>query len=729
MELNKLLIFIVLLNLSACSDGLQMPTASTIAIDAKDDDATILKKAAHVVPTDNQYRAFKDNFMAFVHFGPNTFTGKEWGNGFEDPKVFNPTDLDTDQWCRIFKEAGMTKVILTAKHHDGFCLWQSRYTKHGVMSSLWKNGKGDVFKQLVASAKKYGLKVGFYLSPADLYQIESPTGLYGNLSKPTLRTIPTPVAGRPFKNKTTFQFKVDDYNAYFMNQLFELLTEYGPIDELWFDGAHPKRKGGQTYDYTSWKKLIKTLAPKAVIFGRQDMRWCGNEGGYTRATEWNVIPYPKNPNEMVKFPDLMKEDLGSLKELRKAKFLHYQIPETDTSIRHGWFYRNDDEQQVRSAEDVFDIYERSTGGNAVLLLNVPPNRMGKIGSRDASVLKAVGKRIRATYGTDLFKNAKGKKAFFDDAESYAKVKNNEISFSTEQPVTINRVRIQEAIKTYGERVAKFSFKALINDKWETIGEATNIGYQRVLRFNTITAQEFKFHFEKTRALPIVIKNIKGFYDKTPPPVLSITRDRMGMVHIKAKKDFYWNNHGDQRTSFFDIHYTTDGSTPTVKSPVFKGKFLLTSGTINAFSTIGGQKSSTSTKTFGIVKKDWNIKSIPKSKAKKLQKAIDANERSYYKGALKHLIIKLKNQENIQAFTYTPPKQRGIGLMERGKISVSMNGKRWKTVGYFEFGNIANDPSQRIYTFKKATKARFIKISPTKITDNAKEVGIAEIGIR
>lgn len=195
-------------------------------------------------------------------------------------------------------------------------------------------------------------------------------GLYGNSSKKTLRTIPRPVEGRPFANKTTFQFEVDDYNEYFLNQLFELLTEYGDISEVWFDGAHPKNKGGQTYDYLAWKKLIRTLAPNAVIFGKEDVRWAGNEAGDTRETEWNVIPYQLNPNEMNRFHDLMGVDLGSRTKLFDANYLHYQQAEVDTSIREGWFYRDDETQNVRSADDVFDIYERTIGGNATLILNI-----------------------------------------------------------------------------------------------------------------------------------------------------------------------------------------------------------------------------------------------------------------------------------------------------------------------------------------------------------------------
>jgi alpha-L-fucosidase len=193
---------------------------SNIKIESTDTLGNIIYKAAHVVPTKHQYEVLKNEFIAFIHFGPNIFTRKEWGNGFEDPSVFNLQHLDTDQWCETMKAAGMKMVIITVKHHDGFVLWQSRYTKNGIMSTPFQDGKGDILKELLESCKKYGLKLDVYLPPADLYQIKSKEGLYGNLSKYTDRIIPRPVEGRPFKNKTTFTFNVDNYNEYILNQLF-----------------------------------------------------------------------------------------------------------------------------------------------------------------------------------------------------------------------------------------------------------------------------------------------------------------------------------------------------------------------------------------------------------------------------------------------------------------------------------------------------------------------------
>ena len=213
------------LALGAAAQNSGIENANTIKVQPLKGTDDLKNKAVHVVPTKNQLQALQDGYIAFIHFGPNTFTRREWGTGMEDPRVFDLKTLDTDQWVRAMKDAGMTKVIFTAKHHDGFVLWQSRYTDHGIMSSGFRDGKGDVLADLAKSCRKYGLKLGIYLSPADLYQIENPEGLYGNLSKKTIRTIPRKVEDRPFANKTTFTFDgIDDYNEYFLNQLFELLT-------------------------------------------------------------------------------------------------------------------------------------------------------------------------------------------------------------------------------------------------------------------------------------------------------------------------------------------------------------------------------------------------------------------------------------------------------------------------------------------------------------------------
>lgn len=489
---------------------------NTVKIDG-DDANTIIEKAANVVPTANQLAALDREFIAFIHFGPNTFTGKEWGSGFESSETFALETLDTDQWCKAIKDAGMKMVIFTAKHHDGYIMWQSRYTDHGIMSSKFRDGKGDVLRDLSESCRKYGLELGIYLSPADLYQIESPDGLYGNLSKPTLRTIPREVEGRPFTNKTKFKFNVDDYNEYYLNQLFELLTEYGPISEIWLDGAHPKTKGGQTYNYNAWRELIRTLAPKANIFGREDLRWCGNEGGHTRDSEWNVVPYMANPDTLTWYSDMMADPLGGREQLCEGKYLHYQPAETDVSIRDGWFWRDNTHQQTRTADNVFDIYERSVGGNAILLLNLPPDNQGRFPEKDLNTLEETGRRIRETYGIDLLEGAKCPKVLLDnDIDTYIKVKDGE-DFVVTLPEKrwINRIVLQEAIATVGERAERFAVDARIDGEWKEIAISTNIGHKRILRVNDMETDALRFRLLQSRAM-VAISKMSAHYSHWSP---------------------------------------------------------------------------------------------------------------------------------------------------------------------------------------------------------------------
>ena len=479
--MRRFLTLILLTAITACGGR------NTVIVKSGDTDAQVIAKSVKVLPTREQLHSLDNGFAAFVHFGPNTFTGVEWGSGTEDPAVFSLKEADTDQWCRCFVAAGMKRVILTAKHHDGFVLWPSRYTEHGVASSPYK---GDVVKELAASCARYGLEFGFYLSPADLYQMESPDGLYGNGSPATTRTIPRQVEGRPFENKTTFTFDVDDYNEYFLNQLFELLTEYGPVSEVWFDGAHPKRKGGQQYNYLAWKELIHTLAPGAVIFGKEDLRWCGNEAGKTRESEWNVIPYSSDPSVMNMFDDLTDADLGSRDVLlgrEKPFWLHYQPAETDVSIRKGWFWRNDTEQAVRSTANVFDIWERSTGGNSILLLNVPPGISGRISPRDSIVLAEVGAMIRDTYSNDLLQGAR------------RRVTRDGVEFQLPLAVRFNRLLLEEDLGK-GERVEAFALDVW-EDGWKEVARGTIIGHRRILRFPEQNAAAIRVRILQSRARP------------------------------------------------------------------------------------------------------------------------------------------------------------------------------------------------------------------------------------
>lgn len=730
----------------------EMAFKNTIRVEATDTDEVIIEKAAHVVPTANQLAALENEFIAFVHFGPNTFTRMEWGTGKEDPKVFDLKELDTDQWCEAMKAAGMKMVILTAKHHDGFVLWQSRYTRHGIMSTDYKDGKGDIMKDLSASCRKYGLKLGVYLSPADLYQIESPDGLYGNLSQYTLRTIPREVPGRPFANKTKFQFMLDDYNEYFLNQLFELLTEYGPISEVWFDGAHPKTKGGQKYNYTAWRELIRTLAPEATIFGREDIRWCGNEAGNTRDSEWNVIaPYTENPDSMVVYMDLYG-DLGTRKvllEREKPYYLHYQPAETNTSIREGWFYRDDTRQRTRSADDVFDIYERSVGGNSIFLLNIPPNRDGNFSAVDVEVLREAGRRIEETYGKNLLEGAEGPKEVLDGRDdTYVLLDKvpGELVITLSKAVTLNRVVLKEAIATHSERVERHAVDAWVDGQWKEMAQSTNIGHKRILRFPEVTTDRIRVRMLESRLSPAICQVTAHYYRKRPP-MLCAERNSEGLVNLAATEynfvwDYSWNNpnrkprkDGMQAAGKADyqIRYTTDGSEPDQTSALYTGPFFLENAEVKAVAFLDGMKGAVCHEQFGFVKKDWKAVDVKNESAEHpATAAFDEQTDTYWTSGESELPIifsvDLGSKKKISGFAYTPQRENGQGMMAAGTVEVSNDGKRWKKVEDFAFGNLVNDPTKRYCYFEKAVKGRYFRLVTTEIAGNGHTASMAELDV-
>lgn len=734
------------------------------AYDPSEPKDVIIEKAANVIPTPAQLDHYDSEYLAFIHFGPNTFTSKEWGNGMEDPSIFNPSNLDTDQWCKVMKDAGMKKVIITVKHHDGFVLWQSRYTKHGVMSSPFKQGQGDVFGEMVDSCRAEGLKIGVYLSPADLYQIESPEGLYGNLSKYSERTIPRQVPGRPFKDKRTFTYNVDDYNEYYMNQLFELLTEYGEIHEVWMDGAHPKRKGGQKYVRQDWYEMIRQLAPNAVIFGGPDARWVGNEAGDTRDSEWSVIPAQSKMEHL----DRRAQDMGERHKIFSGKYdvykkehvadkLDFVIAEVNTSIRQGWFYRDDTRQQVRSADDVFDIYERAVGGNGVFLLNIPPNREGKFGKRDVDVLLEVGKRIEETYGTDLLAGAQGPTVVLDgDDDTFWQTDGDDNSFEIVLPSKqlVNRFALEEAIATHSQRIEKHALDAWIDGKWQEVAADTVVGNKKILRFAPIETDKFRVRIEKGRLEPTV-KAVSAHYYKPRPANVLIAKNRQGQVELKtAQHQFKWKHNSKafdsaakaDKTKFY---YTTDGSEPTQSSVLYSTPFAFSGGTVKAkaFMEEAGiiTSGAVTTMQFGIENKSWKLHSVSSEnkdcadsvdKACLVKYAFDGDPSTSWlskatkrKFAPNFLALDLGNKQSLSAFTYLPrqDKRSNDGMIERGSIEVSNDGKNWKTVDTFEFGNLINDPVLRTHYFTNPVSTRFIRIVSARNAQDSKLAGAAEIG--
>jgi alpha-L-fucosidase len=439
--------------------------------------------AARVVPHPRQLEWQKLEMTAFIHFTINTFTDKEWGSGEESPELFNPLSFDAEQWVRVLSEAGMKMVIITAKHHDGFCLWPTKTTSHSVASSPWKNGDGDVIRELKDACDKFGMKFGVYLSPWDRN-----AKCYGD----------SPA-----------------YNKFYMEQLTELLTWYGEVDEVWFDGANGEGPDGriQEYDWQAYYDLIRKLQPEAVtaIMG-EDVRWVGTESGYGRETEWSVTvlapgsaPASRAINDTLQLSP-MSEDLGSSSLLRKAEGVYWYPAEVDVSIRPGWFWHASQDSLVKDVNKLTDIYLSSVGRNAVLLLNVPPDNRGLITDNDIRSLNELKKWIDDLYDNDLLNGARpygsGSSAAIDgdNNTSWSPQRNRVASFVPAIAATFNIAMLQEDISK-GQRVEKFVIEALSNNQWDTIATGTTIGYKRLIRFPEVKADEIKLTIVSARATP------------------------------------------------------------------------------------------------------------------------------------------------------------------------------------------------------------------------------------
>ncbi|PKV62941.1 alpha-L-fucosidase [Pontibacter ramchanderi] len=460
-----------------------------------DTESDIIRKAANVVPTPRQLRWQQLELTAFFHIGVNTFTNREWGTGKEDPKIFNPSQLDARQWVRVAKEAGIKQVILTAKHHDGFCLWPTATTEHSVKNSPWKNGQGDVMREVVEACQEYGLGVGVYLSPWDM---NSP--VYGT----------------------------DAYNDLFVAQLTELLTNYGQIDEVWFDGANGEGPNGkkQVYDFDRWYRHIRKLQPTATIaIMGPDVRWVGTETGYGRETEWSVVPADNleqeavaaNSQQAVAFKpqgDMRGEVLGSREKIRNAKGLVWYPAETDVSIRPGWFYHPGEDDKVKSPEKLLDIYYSSVGRNGVLLLNIPPDTRGLIHESDVKALQGWAKLRQDTFARNFANGAKVKAAGrnkhalldgkYDTHFTTKSAKDTtaiiELRLKGEQ--TFDVLMLQENISV-GQRIEKFTFEYWKEGQWQKATEGTTVGYKRLLRFEPVTASKVRLRIASSRLNPTI----------------------------------------------------------------------------------------------------------------------------------------------------------------------------------------------------------------------------------
>ncbi len=482
--------------------GALLPAASRAQLYTKTNYATIaagstpaavVRMAATVTPSARQLRWQQLELTGFLHFGMNTFTNKEWGDGTESPALFNPTALDAGQWVRTCKAGGIKQLIITAKHHDGFCLWPSKFTEHSVKNSPWKGGKGDVVKEVAEACRAQGMGFGVYLSPWDR---NSP--YFGDSTK---------------------------YNNYFVNQLTELLTNYGRVDEVWFDGANGEGPTGkkQVYDFNRWYALIRKLQPTAVIAVMgPDVRWVGTESGEGRTTEWSVVPLEAqrqdkvaaNSQQDVAFApkNMMGDDLGSRAKIKDAPALVWYPAEVDVSIRPGWFYHPAEDGQVKTPAQLLDIYNSSVGRNGVLLLNIPPDKTGLIKQEDAASLRSWKAALDKTYANNLLKgsrvsgpNAQKGAALLDaNYATYWTTPGRDttatLSFSLPAPQVFDVLQLQENI-TVGQRIESFALEYQSGAEWKTAATGTTVGYKRILKFAPVRAQHLRLRILSSRLNP------------------------------------------------------------------------------------------------------------------------------------------------------------------------------------------------------------------------------------
>lgn len=436
-----------------------------------------LKAAAHVKPDENQLRLITETpFYAFVHFSPNTYTGLEWGDGTEPSDLFNPVELDCDQWCEAIKSAGMKGAVITAKHHDGFCLWQTAYTDHSMKSSPYKNGKGDVVREFSDACRRHGLKFGFYLSPWDRN---------------------CPIYGTP------------EYNDYYKGQLTELLTNYGEVFHVWFDGACGEGPNGkkQVYDFDGYFELIRKYQPNATVFNdRGNIRWCGNEEGQAHYAEWSVVPCELCPYCEVQTGaapfagslDYMynsNENIGAISNIMYSKGLVFAPSEVDMSIRKGWFYHSD--EAPHSLDRLFNTYLNSVGSNTTFILNIPPMPNGRFDERDVIRLKELGDRINAEFGNNLAKDATVSVSPYcgSDTQTVA-----DITLNAEYE--IKYVDFCEKIAE-GQRIESFIVQTPDeNGIWQNRAYGTTVGARKTVRLNGVRADRVRIFVTSSRDTPI-----------------------------------------------------------------------------------------------------------------------------------------------------------------------------------------------------------------------------------
>lgn len=663
------------------------------------------------VPNDKQVTWQEMEFYGFIHFSINTFTNQEWGYGDKSPNLFNPSNLDARQWARVAKEAGMKGLILTDKHHDGFCLWPSKYTEYSVKNSPWKNGKGDVVKELAEACKEYGLKMGIYLSPWDRNHADY---------------------GKP------------EYITYFRNQLTELLTNYGEIFEVWFDGANggDGYYGGANesrrvdkrayYDWANTIKIIRELQPNAIAWSDAgpDARWVGNEHGFAYPTTWSNL--------------LRDEVYGGMPEYSKQysagqkNGTHWVPAEADVSIRPGWYYHQSEDNKVKSLEHLLNIYYKSVGQNSTLLLNLPVDRRGLVHENDVKQLQKLTAQLKEDFAQNIVLNKTAiatnvrrgsfgfdvKNIIDGNKDTYWATDDDVIKASVTidlgEPTEFNRFLVQEYIRL-GQRVKEFSLEAEVDGRWMTIANQTTIGYKRILRFKNVTASKIRLNIVDAKACPL-ISNIEVYKAPVIVDAPVITRNKEGQVSLTNPEEGV------------EVYYTLNGETPSLNATMYTAAFEVDrpmSVKAISYDPKTRRQSDVVEASFDVCKKNWKV--LNATHDEESVKAIDDDAYSNWvieeaKGKIQ-LALDLGEQESLKGFTYTPIQSRWVsGVITHYAFYVSDNNKNWIRVAKGEFSNILNNPIEQKVRFDKEVTGKYIKLVADKIMEDADKAIIAEVGI-
>ena len=642
------------------------------------------------IPEPRQLAWQELQYYGFVHFNMNTFSDREWGFGDEQPSQFAPTALDARQWARVAKEAGMKGLIITAKHHDGFVLWPSAYTEHSVKNSPWRDGKGDLIREFVDACREYGLKAGIYYSPWDRNH---------------------PDYGKP------------EYITYMRNQLTELLTNYGELFEVWFDGANGGSGwyGGANeervvdkltyYNWPSMHSLVRELQPGAMLFSDAgpDVRWVGNEHGFAYPTTWSNLMRDSVYAGMPEYSD--KWAMG------QANGTRWVPAEADVSIRPGWYYHAYEDHKLKTLPELLEIYYQSIGQNSSLLINFPIDTRGLIPDSDVQAILELAAKVKEDFAVNLATGAKvsasasrgagyaASQVLDGDYKSFWSSAGGERSASVEldfgQPKSFNRILIQEYVNL-GQRVSAFTVEKEVEGKWLPLAQGTTIGYTRILRVPETQAQKIRINFLEAKGEPLIAE--LGVYAAPAlvfPP--KITRSSAGLVSITAADPG------------LEIYYTVDGSLPLAGKNRYDKPFLLERpATVQAIVVDAktGKSSATSRQELDLVKGNWKVLSTdPKAQA-----AIDELPHTYWTSPTNAMELDLGEKVSLQGLRYLPMQARyPSGFIADYVLEGSLDGSTWILLSKGEFANIQNNPIEQVIRFAPQV-LRYVRLKAGRTVD-------------